>query len=154
MPTAAADFTASPAEHAAPFSERNVAAKLPQSSAAASAPQIMTAPSIIASASLLQAVAHQQTHSSLQGVLQPVTLTYHVTFNPAEQGSDITAWIWDMCLPIAKPGQIKGFCVARLSGCHCLPLELRLCVGVQAFAELHADMQLCTPGGHKSMCSM
>lgn len=153
MPTAAADFTASPAEHAAPFSERNVAAKLPQSSAAASAPQIMTAPSIIASASLLQAVAHQQTHSSLQGV-QPVTLTYHVTFNPAEQGSDITAWIWDMCLPIAKPGQIKGFCVARLSGCHCLPLELPLCVGVRSFAELHADMQLCTPGGHKSMCSM
>ncbi len=86
MPAAAADFTASPAEHAAPDSERNVAAKLPHSSAAAFARQIMTAPSIIASASLLQAIAHQQTSSGVQGVLQPVTLTSHVTFNPAVQG--------------------------------------------------------------------
>ena len=71
MPSAAADFIAFPAEHAAPDSERSVAAKLPQSSASAS--QVMTAPSIIASASPLQAVAHQQTSSGLQGVLQPVT---------------------------------------------------------------------------------
>jgi len=58
VPAADADFTASPPEHAAPDSECSVAAKLPQSSAAASALQIMTAPSIIASANLLQAVAH------------------------------------------------------------------------------------------------
>ena len=133
MPAAAADFTASPAEHAAPDSERNVAAKLPHSSAAAFARQIMTAPSIIASASLLQAIAHQQTSSGLQGVSQPVTVTPYVALNPAVQGPGNASSVPDLvtslhgyvtCSYLQQSLDRKGCCIARHRGCHCLPLEL------------------------------